>query len=104
MVTPACLFDSKIVVNAKVMYAVGKEYSDKRQRDVSVDISQITKPEAVRSELSHMYKYRFLYMNDKGDLVPIYDKNQFLSGGAGDLVLTFKGLPDSGFSHCEPTI
>jgi len=43
-------------------------------------------------------------MNDKGDLVPIYDKNQFLSGGAGDLVLTFKGLPDSGFAHCEPTI
>jgi hypothetical protein len=44
-----------------------------------------------------MYKYRFLYLNDNGEYVPIYDKSQTVNGGAGDLVLTFKGLPDSGF-------
>jgi len=55
------------------MYALGKEYSDKRTREVSVDISQIQKQQSVRSELSHMYKYRFLHLNDNGDVVPIYD-------------------------------
>jgi tmRNA-binding protein len=41
VVVPACLFDTNIKVNFKVMYAVGKEYSDKRTREVSVDISQV---------------------------------------------------------------
>lgn len=91
-------------MNIKVQYAEGKEYSDKRTRDVSVDISQIQKHEAVRSELNHMYKYRFLHLNDNGDVVPIYDQSQTVNGGAGDLVLTFKGLPNSGFEYCEPTM
>jgi len=51
-----------------------------------------------------MYKYRFLYLNDNGDVVPIYDQSQTVNGGAGDLVLTFRGLPGSGFGHCEPTL
>lgn len=101
---PACLFDSKININAKIMYAIGKEYSDKRTREVAIDISQIQKQQSVRSELTHMYKYRFLYLNDNGDVVPIYDQSQTVNGGAGDLVLTFRGLPGSGFEHCEPTL
>lgn len=75
IVTPACLFDAKINVNAKVMYALGKEYSDRRSREVSVDIAQIQKSQSVRSELTHMYKYRFLHLNDNGDVVPIYDQS-----------------------------
>lgn len=51
-----------------------------------------------------MYKYRFLHLNEKGDVLPIYDQSQTVNGGAGDLVLTFKGLPGSGFEHCEPTM
>lgn len=43
VVTPACLFDSKILVNINIMYADGKEYSEKRSRDLSVDIAQIQK-------------------------------------------------------------
>lgn len=42
-------------------------------------------------------------MNDNGDVVPIYDQGQNVRGGAGDLVLTFKGLPGSGFEYCEAT-
>lgn len=102
VVTPACLFDSNIKVNINVMYADGKEYSDRRTRDLSVDITQIQKS-SVKSELTHMYKYRFLHLNDNGDVVPIYDQGQTSVGGAGDLVLTFKGLPGSGFEFCEPT-
>lgn len=102
VVTPPCLFDNKINVNVKVMYAVGREYSDKRTRELTVDLSQIQKQQTVRSELTHMYKYRFLYMNDNGDVTPIYDKTQTIPGGAGDLLLTFKGLPGSGFEYCEP--
>lgn len=57
------------------MYALGKEYSDRRSREVSVDIAQIQKSQSVRSELTHMYKYRFLHLNDNGDVVPIYDQS-----------------------------
>lgn len=103
VVTPACLFDTNIKVNVNIMYADGKEYSDKRSRDVTVDIAQIQKQPGAKSELTHMYKYRFLHMNDNGDVVPIYDQGQDSRGGAGDLVLTFRGLPGSGFEYCEPT-
>ena len=85
------------------MYAQGKEYSEQRTREVTVDISQVEKNQAVRSELTHMYKYRFLYLNDKGDVIPIYDSKQTLNAGAGDLLLTFSGIPNSGFAGCEPT-
>lgn len=34
--------------------------------------------------------------------MPIYDQGQTVTGGAGDLVLTFKGLPGSGFEYCDP--
>jgi len=40
-VKPPCLFDGNIVVNIKVMYAVNGQYSEKRSRDLSLDISQI---------------------------------------------------------------
>ena len=51
-----------------------------------------------------MYKYRFLYLSDNGEYKPLYDSSQTLSGGAGDLVLTFKGLPGSGLEYCEATM
>jgi len=75
VVTPACLFDTNIKVNINIMYG-DKEtgYSDQRSRDLTLDISQITKNERQKSELTHMYKYRFLHMNDNGDVVPIYDQ------------------------------
>jgi len=103
-VKPPCLFDSSIVVTIKVQYAVNGQYSEKRSRDLNLDISQIEKSNAPRSELNHMYKYRFLAMNSEGKVVPIYDKYQTILGGGGDLVLTFKGLAGSSFENCEPTI
>jgi hypothetical protein len=46
VVKPPCLFDESIKVNIKVMYATGSketghEYSDKRSRDITVELSQI---------------------------------------------------------------
>ena len=51
-----------------------------------------------------MYKYRFLYLNDQGDVLPLYDNNQTINAGAYYLDITFKGLPGSGFEHCEPIL
>lgn len=62
-----------------------------------------TEKESIRSEFDHEYKYRFLYLNDKGDILPIYSSSQTVPGGAGDLILTFTGHSGSGFEYCDVT-
>jgi hypothetical protein len=54
-------------------------------------------------EFDHQYKYRFLYLSENGDIVPIYDKNQIVPGGGGDLILKFTGYQESGFERCDVT-
>jgi len=54
-------------------------------------------------EFDHQYKYRFLYLNDNGDIVPIYDKSQNVPGGGGDLILKFIGYQGTGFERCDVT-
>jgi len=53
-------------------------------------------------ELDHEYKYRFLVMDESNNITPLYDKNQIVNGGAGDLMLTFTGHSGSGFEFCDP--
>lgn len=43
-------------------------------------------------------------MDDAGNITPLYDKSQTITGGAGDLMLTITGLPGGGFEFCDPTI
>ena len=42
-------------------------------------------------------------MGDNGDILPIYNPNQIIAGGGGDLILTITGHPGSGFENCDIT-
>jgi hypothetical protein len=44
-----------------------------------------------------------LYVADNGDILPIYNPNQVIAGGAGDLILIFTGHPGGGFENCDIT-
>ena len=57
----------------------------------------------MRFEIDHEYKYRFLAMQENGDVSPIYNPGQTIPGGGGDLILTFNGFPGSGFEFCDTT-
>ena len=59
--------------------------------------------QAQRQEFDHFYKYRFLYQATNGDIISLYDRDENVLGGAGDLVLKFSGHPGSGFEHCDVT-
>lgn len=72
MVKPGCLFDNSIKVSIKVMFASNGQYKEKFAKTVEVEIGQMQKA-AVRQELTHMYKYRFLYVSDKGEIITLYD-------------------------------
>ena len=50
-----------------------------------------------------MYKYRFLVMDDKNNIKPLYTKDQAVTGGAGDIMITVTGIQGSGFEQCDPT-
>lgn len=85
------------------MFASNGQYSDDHTKTVDVDISQIQR-EAVSQQLDHEYKYRFLYMSEKGELVSLYNPSESaVAGGAGDILLTFTGYPGSGFEQCDVT-
>lgn len=101
VVKPACLFDNNIKVTIKVMFASNGQYSETHTKTVETELSQIQK-EAVREELDHEYKYRFLYLSDQGEILPLYNPSQAaVIGGGGDLLLTFSGYPGSGFEFCD---
>ena len=102
VVKPPCLLDKSIRLYAKVSYALNGQYSDGRSRDVQMDMSQIRKA-GPRQEYDHFYKYRFLYQDEQGNIQALYDKTQDITGGAGDLLLKFRGMPGSGFEFCEET-
>jgi hypothetical protein len=102
IVKPACLFDSTIKLEVKAMFAQDGQYSESHTRSRSFELSQVQKAN-VRSELDHNYKYRFLHVNDAGDIVPLYSPSQTIAGGAGDLMLTFTGHKGSGFEFCDVT-
>ena len=38
-----------------------------------------------------------MYLNDKNDVVPLYDTSMNVAAGAGDLFLEFTGFEGSGF-------
>ena len=83
------------------MFANNGKYSDDHTKTVEVDIAQL-QHDAVKDELDHEYKYRFLYMNEQGEMVSLYNpSSSTVIGGAGDLVLTFSGYPGSGFEYCD---
>ena len=85
-----------------VNYALNGQYSSSRQRIVNAELSQVLKL-AKRQEFDHFYKYRFLYQDESGNIIPIYDKTQNVAGGAGDIILKFYGNAGSGFEFCEVT-
>ena len=103
IVKPACLFDTLINLDMKIMYASNGQYSDNHAKSLVFDLNQLMK-QAKRQEFDHFIKYRFLYQAENGDIKPLYDKNQIVKGGAGDLLLTFSGHPNSGFEHCDVEI
>jgi hypothetical protein len=74
IVKPSCLFDESIKIDIKVMYAIDGKYSETHSRSVSYEVAQIQSAN-IRQELDHQYKYRFLYMGDNGDILPIYNSN-----------------------------
>jgi hypothetical protein len=45
-----------------------------------------------------------LYQDEQGNMVPIYDKGQTVTGGGGDILLKFTGIPNSGFRYCDATV
>lgn len=100
---PACLWDNSLRLEIKVSFASNGQYSESHTKSIELELAQIQKA-AIRSELDHEYKYRFLYVSDHGDIVPLYDRNQGAVAGAGALLLAFSGHPGSGFEHCEATI
>ena len=97
---PACLWDASITLQIKVSFASNGQYSEGHTKSIELELAQIQKA-AIRSELDHEYKYRFLYVSDHGDVLPLYDRKQTGTAGAGQLLLTFSGHPGSGFEHCE---
>ena len=69
---------------------------------MSAQLAQIQN-QTIRQELDHQYKYRFLVLDDNHNVKPLYEKDQTITGGAGDLMITVTGLPGSGFEYCDPT-
>ena len=41
LVKPACLFDSSVKLDVKIMYAINGQYNDKNSRAVSFELAQI---------------------------------------------------------------
>ena len=101
LVKPACMFDSNIQVKFHVSFATNGKYNDKNTRETTVQLASI-QTAAIRSEFDHEYKYRFLVKDDSNNVTPLYDKNQIVNGGAGDLMLTFTGHAGSGLEYCDP--
>ena len=85
----------------KVSFASNGQYSESHTKSIELELAQIQKA-AIRSELDHEYKYRFLYVSDHGDVLPLYDRNQTGTAGAGEVLLSFRGHPGSGFEGCQP--
>jgi hypothetical protein len=87
----------------KIYYANNKgQYSESHTRSVDYDMAPIQKP-AIRMELDHEVKYRFLAMQDNGDILPLYDPKANILGGGGDIVLTFTNYEGGGFEFCDLT-
>lgn len=102
IVKPACMFDQSIKIDIHVSFAANGKYSDQHSRQVSFELAQVQKA-VIRSELDHEYKYRFLTMDEAGNITPLYSKDQTINGGAGDLMLTFTGFAGSGTEYCDIT-
>ena len=103
VVKPACLFDTTIKLDVITRFANNDgRYQENDSRTRSFELSQVQKA-SVRSELDHNYKYRFLHVNEAGDILPLYSPSQTIAGGAGDLMLTFTGHKGSGFEYCDAT-
>lgn len=96
------MFDSKIEVKIKVSYQYLGKYTDENSREITANVAQIQN-QTIRQELDHQYKYRFLVLDDSNNVKPLFAKDQTITGGAGDLMITITGLPGSGFEQCDPT-
>jgi|DEB0MinimDraft_12_1074336.scaffolds.fasta_scaffold06729_3 hypothetical protein len=68
------MLDQNIKVEFHISFASNGKYSDIHTRQASAEISQVQKP-SIRSELDHQYKYRFLTMDDAGNLTPLYSRD-----------------------------
>jgi hypothetical protein len=96
------MLDQSIKVEFHISFTNNGRYSDQHTRSINFEIAQVQKP-TIRSELDHEYKYRFLTMDDAGNINSLYSRDQTINGGAGDLMLYFTGLSGSGTEFCDVT-
>lgn len=100
IIKPACMFDSTINLEAKVMYSSHGQYSEGHTRLMNIDLSQKKKYNA-GFEKDHQIKYRFLHFTDQGGLEQINQESDGEAEGQNDVSLTIKGYPGSGFETCS---